>query len=288
MDDLIALLQAAVAKRASDVYFLPQRDHYEVVTRLAQSVTARITVETVVAERWLLYVLYHADMDVTDRRRAQLGRVRLARLDVDIRVSAVGDFAGRPTMVLRLLYGIPPVTPEALPVLNKLTALVQRRGMLVLCGPTGSGKSTLLYQLAARYTPNQMVLTIEDPVEIIHEAFLQLQVNDDAGQTYAALLKTALRHRPDVLVIGEIRDRETALLACEAALSGHLVLTTIHARSAALVPARFESLGVPKRLIDAALVASASVSLQWLPTIHPEVEVMEWPDKGARPVQTAQ
>ncbi len=91
-----------------------------------------------------------------------------------------------------------------------MSILTQRRGMLTLAGPTGSGKTTLLYQLATRLAASKMVLSIEDPVEINQPQFLQLQVNPEAEMSYPQLLKAALRHRPDVLLIGEIRDRQTA------------------------------------------------------------------------------
>ncbi|WP_201346823.1 GspE family protein, partial [Lactobacillus nasalidis] len=127
---------------------------------------------------------------------------------------------------------------------QELVDLCWRRGLIVTSGPTGSGKTTTMYELARRLSRTKMVMTIEDPVEVHEESFFQAQVNEAAGISYASLLKAALRHRPDVLIIGEIRDEATAHLAVDAALSGHLVLATVHAKSTFQTISRLESLGV--------------------------------------------
>ncbi|WP_263849406.1 GspE family protein [Lacticaseibacillus saniviri] len=119
-------------------------------------------------------------------------------------------------------------------------------------------------------------MTIEDPVEIAESRFLQLQVNPEAQMTYAALLKAALRHRPDVVVIGEIRDRETAQMACEAAISGHIVLATVHARSVQDVPMRLISLGVDADLVHAALIATVAIELKYEPEITPQITILQF------------
>ena len=111
-------------------------------------------------------------------------------------------------------------------------------------GPTGSGKTTTMYEVAKKLSPNKVVMTIEDPVEVHEPTFLQSQVNNEAGIDYQSLLKAALRHRPDILIIGEIRDQGTARLAVDAALSGHLVFATVHAKSTLQTISRLESLGI--------------------------------------------
>ncbi|EPC49556.1 type II secretory pathway/competence component, ATPase, partial [Lacticaseibacillus paracasei subsp. paracasei Lpp123] len=158
-----------------------------------------------------------------------------------LRLSSVADFRGGESLVVRIIKGIPDAAGARHLLDRLLGILLQKRGMLTLAGPTGSGKTTLLYQLATRLAESRMVLSIEDPVEINQPQFLQLQVNPEADMTYPQLLKAALRHRPDVLLIGEIRDRQTAQSACEAAISGHIVLATVHARSAADTPLRLSS-----------------------------------------------
>ena len=122
--------------------------------------------------------------------------------------------------------------------------MAQRRGLIVTSGPTGSGKTTTMYNLAKMIGQNQMVMTIEDPVEIHEISFLQTQVNMTAEITYSKLLEAALRHRPDILIIGEIRNAITARLAIDAALSGHLVFATVHAKSTLQTISRLESLNI--------------------------------------------
>lgn len=119
----------------------------------------------------------------------------------------------------------------------------------------GAGKTTTMYQLARQLLPKQVVLTIEDPVEIDHPGFIQLQVNELAGMDYESLLKLGLSHRPDVFIIGEIRDSQTAAMSVQAALSGHLVLGTIHARNAYGVVSRLQQLGIDSYYLQQVLTA---------------------------------
>lgn len=118
--------------------------------------------------------------------------------------------------------------------------VAQSRGLIITSGPTGSGKTTTMYEVAKSMSQNKVVMTIEDPVEVHEPSFLQAQVNNEAGIDYQSLLKAALRHRPDILIIGEIRDQGTARLAVDAALSGHLVFATIHAKSTLQTISRLE------------------------------------------------
>ena len=134
----------------------------------------------------------------------------------------------------------------------------------MISGPTGSGKTTTLYRLLDKVSDDKLVLTIEDPVEIQQPKFVQLQVNEDASIYYDDLIKVALRHRPEVLLVGEIRDGTTAKAAVQAALSGHLVLSTVHAMSARDVILRLQDLGVEKDKLAVAL--SGVVYQRLLPT----------------------
>lgn len=272
----MAWFAQAVKVHASDVYLLPKAADYGVFFRLPEGFVQQATVPSADAQRWINYLKYQAGMNVAEHRRVQLGALRLAEPAVALRLSTVADARGAETLVARLIYGIPPVDALSAPTVRRLAATLAQPGLLALSGATGSGKTTLLYQVAQRLAPTKMVMTIEDPVEIVHPEFLQLQVNESAQMGYAALLKAALRHRPDVLVIGEIRDGETARSACEAAISGHIVLATVHARSAQLVPLRLTSLGAPAALVAAALVASAQVTLAVVPQVHAQIDLLRW------------
>lgn len=130
--------------------------------------------------------------------------------------------------------------------LNEIEASCQKRGLYLFSGPVGSGKTTTMYRVAKQRSGEQQVIAIEDPVEIEEKRFLQLQTNEKIQLTYEALIKVCLRHHPDILIIGEIRDGETAQAVIRAALTGHTIFATIHARNLLGVQRRLIELGGPE------------------------------------------
>lgn len=200
-----------------------------------------------------------AQLDIAERRRAQDGRirVRMVQRDLDLRVSTVPTLHGE-SVVLRLLdQGGRPVAlaelglePAALATLRRLTE--RPHGLLLVTGPTGSGKTTTLYAaLSQRDTSREKVITVEDPVEYQVPGVTQVPVRPETGTTFATALRAILRQDPDVLMIGEMRDRETAELAIQAALTGHLVFATLHTNDALGAIPRLRDLGIPDYLIAA-------------------------------------
>lgn len=192
-------------------------------------------------------------------RRPQLGAFKFtyAHQKINLRLSSVGDYQGRESLVIRFIYPLNDISfnflvPHQWDILQEYR---QQRGLILFAGPMGAGKTTTMYQLARQLLPKQVVLTIEDPVEIDHPGFIQLQVNELAGMDYESLLKLGLRHRPDVFIIGEIRDSQTAAMSVQAALSGHLVLGTIHARNAYGVVSRLQQLGIDSYYLQQVLTA---------------------------------
>ncbi|BDR58535.1 hypothetical protein XA3_09980 [Xylocopilactobacillus apicola] len=162
-----------------------------------------------------------------------------------LRISTIGDFNNRESLVLRLIYPIiDQISVFRSQDLESLEYFTQRRGLMLFSGPTGSGKTTLIYYLARKLAQKSMVMTVEDPVEVYEPTFLQTQVNLSAKMSYSEIIKACLRHRPDVLIIGEIRDETSAHAAITASLSGHLVFSTIHARSIYGVLDRLTDLGI--------------------------------------------
>jgi len=200
-----------------------------------------------------------AEMDIAERRRPQDGRirVRLESRELDIRVSTVPTVHGE-SVVLRLLdRGGRPVgleelgmAPELLATVAELTA--RPHGMVLVTGPTGSGKTTTLYAcLQRRDMGAEKVVTVEDPVEYQLAGVTQVPVHAQAGVTFGTVLRSILRQDPDVVMVGEMRDAETAEVAVQAAMTGHLVLTTLHTNDAVGAVARLVDLGVPDYLVAA-------------------------------------
>jgi general secretion pathway protein E len=202
-----------------------------------------------------------AELDIAERRRPQDGRirVRLEARELDLRVSTVPTMHGE-SVVLRLLdHGGRPVTLDELGmtsrVLDQMAALSARpHGMLLVTGPTGSGKTTTLYAgLQGRDAASEKIITVEDPIEYQLAGITQMPVHRQAGVTFAAALRAILRQDPDVVMIGEMRDRETAEVAVQAAMTGHLVFSTLHTNDAVSAIPRLLDLGIPDYLVAATL-----------------------------------
>ena len=202
-----------------------------------------------------------AELDIAERRRPQDGRIRVRFEDraMDLRVSTVPTLFGE-SVVLRLLdRGGRPVALDALGmpagVLGSVSALAARpHGMVLVTGPTGSGKTTTLYAaLQRRDTRAEKVITVEDPVEYELDGVTQVPVHRPAGVTFAAVLRSILRQDPDVVMLGEMRDPETAEVAVQAAMTGHVVFSTLHTNDAVGAIPRLIDLGVAPYLIAATL-----------------------------------
>ena len=202
-----------------------------------------------------------AELDIAERRRPQDGRirVRLEDRELDLRVSTVPTLFGE-SVVLRLLdRGGRPVALEDLGMPAGILASVSRlaarpHGMILVTGPTGSGKTTTLYAaLQRRDTKAEKIITVEDPVEYELPGITQVPVHRQAGVTFAAALRSILRQDPDVVMLGEMRDSETAEVAVQAAMTGHVVFSTLHTNDAVSAIPRLVDLGVPPYLIAATL-----------------------------------
>jgi type IV pilus assembly protein PilB len=256
------LLDKAAASNASDVHIDPEEETLRVRFRIdgvLREVPAppRGLLPAVVSRIKIL-----AHMDIAETRRPQDGHFKLAaeRERLDIRVSTLPSTGGE-AVVLRLLrsggqllsleeLGIDTAAQQTFDRLIRLP-----HGMLLVTGPTGSGKTTTLYSALTRIDRvRQSIVTLEDPVEIRLPRIRQVSVNPKAGVTFHGGLRAILRQDPDVVMVGEIRDAETAETALQAALTGHLLLSTLHTNSAAAVPARLLDMGMPDFLVSSALV----------------------------------
>lgn len=248
-----------IRQHPSDLYVLPQDGQYQLSLAIRGNISPLKKISYDYGQRFISYLKYCADMAVSEHRRPQLGAFKFTydHQKINLRLSSVGDYQGRESLVIRFIYPLQDIEFNFLVPhqWETLRGYCQQRGLILFAGPMGAGKTTTMYQLAQQLLPEQIILTIEDPVEIDHPGFIQLQVNELAGMDYQSLLKLGLRHRPDVFIIGEIRDPHTAVMAVQAALSGHLVLGTIHAQSAYGVVFRLRQLGVDLYYLQQVLTA---------------------------------
>jgi type IV pilus assembly protein PilB len=202
-----------------------------------------------------------SDIDIAERRRPQDGRLSVSRggAQVDLRVATLPTMWGEKVVMRILDNGRAAVDVDDLMLLGANAdryrrAYVKPHGMILVTGPTGSGKSTTLYAtLRSVAKPEINVITVEDPVEFLMAGINQVQVNPKAGLTFASALRSILRSDPDVVLLGEIRDRETAQIAIEASLTGHLVLSTLHTNDAPSAVSRLTEMGVEPFLVGSAL-----------------------------------
>ncbi len=257
------LVREAHAARASDIHLEATREGLRVRLRidgvLSDYANPPRGLQAAIISRLKLL----AELDIAERRAPQDGRIR-ARLDdrdLDLRVATIPTVHGE-SVVLRLLdRGGRPVgleelgmAPEALDTFRRLAQ--RPHGILIATGPTGSGKTTSLYAaLVLRNASEEKIITVEDPVEYHLPGVTQVPVRTKAGVTFATALRSILRHDPDVLMIGEMRDRETAGIAVQAAMTGHLVFSTLHTNDALSAISRLADLGVEPYLVAATVEA---------------------------------
>lgn len=258
-----AMIKAAVVKKASDIHIEPQQGETAVRFRVDGILRDYQRIPRVLQNTVASRIKILSDMNIAERRAPQDGRF-LVKIDgrrVDLRVSTLPTQYGE-KVVMRLLEGDSPLKdlselgiPKAISdPLREILRLPQ--GMLLVTGPTGSGKSTTLYScMHLIRRPAVNIVTVEDPVEYVLPGLNQVQVNVKAGLTFASCLRSVLRQDPDVVMVGEIRDVETAEIAIKAAQTGHLVLSTLHTNDSISAVTRLLDLGVPGYQIGCALSA---------------------------------
>ena len=240
------IIATAKEKKAQDIYFIPKEKSYELHMRVGDERCLVDSYEFDVLAAVISHFKFVAGMNVGEKRRSQLGSCdyQYDEKVSSLRLSTVGDYRGHESLVIRLLHDEEQDLHFWFQDMNELGEQYRQRGLYLFAGPVGSGKTTLMHELAKSLFKGQQVMSIEDPVEIKQEDMLQLQLNEAIGLTYENLIKLSLRHRPDLLIIGEIRDSETARAVVRASLTGATVFSTIHAKSIRGVYERLLELGV--------------------------------------------
>ncbi len=255
------ILEYAVKSRASDVHIEAQEENIRVRYRIDGILQEKYLLPRNVHEAVVSRIKILSNLKIDEKRVPQDGRFFFTfdGNDVDLRVSTLPTTYGE-KVVMRLLKKSQkvPTLPElglrGLALKNLMEAIERPHGIIIVCGPTGSGKTTTLYSVLSIVATSKVnVVTIEDPVEYQMKGVNQVQVNVQAGLTFASALRSFLRQDPNIMMVGEIRDVETAELAVNAALTGHLVFSTLHTNDAAGVPPRLLDMGVEPFLLVSSL-----------------------------------
>ena len=257
------VLSDAVRAGASDIHIEPQRDVLRIRYRVDGMLRDVMTVPRRAAPAVVSRIKITSGLDIAERRVPQDGRARISvdSRSVDTRISTMPSIHGE-KVVIRLLMGAEQIkhldqmgmAPDHLATLRE--AMRQPQGLVLITGPTGSGKTSTLYAaLSEIVRPERNIVTLEDPVEIQIPGITQTQTNERAGMTFARGLRAILRQDPDVVLVGEIRDGETAELALTASMTGHLVLSTLHTNSAVAALTRLVDMGIEPFLVASSLSA---------------------------------
>lgn len=257
-----ALFYQAVKKRASDIHIEVQENRGEVRFRVDGMLMKNADLDKKVVNLIISRIKVISNLDISEKRIPQDGRtqIKIAGEVLDIRVSILPTFYGE-RVVMRLLMKssqIPQIDElgfDSYLISDVKKLLRSSHGIILVTGPTGSGKTTSLHSFLREVeTPEKNLITVEDPVEYKSDNISQIQVNEKVGLTFAASLRSILRQDPDIIMIGEIRDEETAGIAVRAALTGHLVFSTLHTNSAAATISRLADMGIEPFLISSSLL----------------------------------
>jgi type II secretory ATPase GspE/PulE/Tfp pilus assembly ATPase PilB-like protein len=259
------IMLTAIRQEATDLHFEPHEGEYFIRVRVDGVLRDVEKVNSEISRGVISAIKVFSDMDIAERRRPQDGTfaMRFGTSKYDIRVASTPTSYGE-KLVMRILSGSGGVVNAGLdavglrvPVLKQLREIIHKPyGMFLVVGPTGSGKTTTVYASLNEIDAHQHnITTIEDPVEYRLENITQIAVNTKANVSFASILRSVLRQDPDVLLVGEIRDKETAEIACQAALTGHFVFSTLHANDSVATITRLLDLGLEPTLIQTAITA---------------------------------
>lgn len=257
------ILQEAIRARASDIHIEPYEQRLSVRFRIDGTLQERLSLPARLAPVLVSRVKVMAQLDIAQKRIPQDGRfsLNLGQRAIDVRVSTLPSRHGE-RLVMRILekdstrLSLTELGMDTAMLADFSSALARPNGIILVTGPTGSGKTTTLYgALSSLNDGSRNVLTVEDPVEYALDGIGQTQVNNQVGMSFAAGLRAILRQDPDVVMVGEIRDPETAEIAVQASLTGHLVLSTVHTNSAIAAIARLRDMGVEPFLLASTVTA---------------------------------
>lgn len=265
---IIDLFSEAIKKRASDIHIEAFTDYGKIRFRIDGVLFEYMRLKRENYEKLITKIKLSAKVDIAEKRRPQDANLKIDQFpDIDFRLSTINTVNGE-KLVLRILSinefkktnNLLGFSKDSIEKIEQ--TLNKKSGMIIFSGPTGSGKTTSLYSLLNKLnTGYENIITVEDPVEYKIEGINQVPINPKIGLTFDTALRSILRQDPDIIMIGEIRDKETAEIAIRAAITGHLVLTTVHTKDAISSIVRIKDLGVDDYLINASISLLASQRL---------------------------
>jgi len=264
------VLKEAISRKASDIHLQVFEDKLNIKLRIHGSIENAFTLKAGIAARLFTRIKIISGLDITEKRKPQDGRVtiNIGSHPIDLRISTIPSYDNE-RIVLRLLdQRHVELDLNSLGMLSnqldEFTSLLeQKSGIILVTGPTGSGKTTTLYAAIERIKKKNInIMTIEDPIEYKIEGISQTQVNPKINLSFADGLRSILRQDPDVILVGEIRDEETADIALRASLTGHLVLSTLHTNSPLGAFDRLNELGVDKKMLTSSVLCVIGQSLE--------------------------
>ncbi len=256
-----SIIERAVTERASDIHIEPRETEMQVRMRIDGMMRDILTIPKELQSSVISRIKIMSGLDIAERRVPQDGRfnVRVKDKDIDLRVSTLPTIYGEKIVARLLDKSGGKISKEAIGLtgsdLEKYDKMIKMRaGVILIVGPTGSGKSTTMYTMIDDLNTKEVnLVTLEDPVEYNISGISQVQINEKTGMTFASGLRAILRQDPDIIAVGEIRDGETAEIAMRAAITGHVVLSTIHTNDAVGTIERLEDIGVEPYLVSSAL-----------------------------------
>lgn len=263
-----AIISRAVREKASDIHIIPTNGTSLIQLRIGHQLVTAEKMKNCDAEKLISHFKFRSKMDIGERRRPQNGSLNLMvnGEQINLRISTLPT-SPHESLAIRILPQNEVSSLEQLSLFQKqifqLRSLMKKAyGLLLISGPTSSGKTTTIYSLLFDdCSKNRRIITIEDPIEKKTDAFIQVEINEKAGVTYEEALKAALRHDPDIIMIGEIRDAKTARVAIRAAMTGHLVVSTIHANNAEGCIFRLKEFGITELDIKETVIGLVSQRL---------------------------
>lgn len=264
-----AIILDSIRMKASDIHFDPMETGLKIRVRIDGSLSDYSIVPLYVQKNMVTRIKIISGMNITESRIPQDGAIKttLGNVDVDLRVSCLPTNLGEKVVIRILDYKMSAAGLEELDFsdenLKKVMQMINiPNGIILVTGATGTGKSTTVYSILQRLnTEDSNIITVEDPIEMNIEGINQVQVNSDVGLSFASALRSILRQDPDIIMIGEIRDDETAKIAVRASITGHLVLSTIHTNNSLNTIERLTDMNVERYLLGAALAGVISQRL---------------------------